>query len=202
MPYSPSIQSLIRAFSKLPGVGTRTAERFVFFLLKSGRKHVAELTQALNAVMQEVKSCDMCWDFSDTTPCRICSNTTRERTRICVVSQSQDVQVFEHAGMFRGLYHILRGTLKPEEEDSANNIKIHSLLERVQNGSVEEVILALNPDMDGEITMMFLEKELKKTAPHIRVTRLARGLPMGSDVQYADDVTLQNAFTYRTEKPR
>lgn len=197
--YSKSIQNLIEAFRKLPSVGHRTAERFVFHLLKSGKKQVGEITLALKELTDNVKSCETCWDFSDNNPCAICNNKTRDIATICVVSDPQDIPVIEKTGAFSGLYHVLRGLVEPGEED-LGRLKIKELFTRLENNKTTEVILALNPDLPGETTMLFLEKKIKEKNPNIKATRLARGLPMGSDLQYADEITLGSAIKNRMSK--
>ncbi len=200
MSYSPSIQNLIKAFRKLPTVGQRTAERFVFYLLKSGKKEVAEITLALKELIDNVKSCEICWDFADQSPCAICNNKTRDQNTICIISEPQDIQVIEGTGAYTGLYHVLRGVLEAGEED-LGRLKIKELFEKLKNNTnITELILALNPDLSGETTMLFLEKNIKIKFPNLKVTRLARGLPMGSDLQYADEITLGSAIKNRTSK--
>jgi len=196
--YPIPIQQLINAFTKLPTVGGRTAERFVFHLLKSGKKPVAELTLALKNLIDNIKSCEVCWDFSDQSPCRVCADTKRDQSTICVVKNFQDVQVFEKTRKYTGVYHILRGTIRPDDEKSINFLKIKELLGRAKQEQVKEIVLGLSPDIQGETTMMFLEQKLKATNPKLKVTRLARGLPMGSDLQYADEITLGSALKHRT----
>lgn len=198
MAYSKSIENLIQAFSSLPSVGPRTAERFVFYLLKSGKKDVAELTLALKELIEKVKSCEICWTFSDTSPCTICGSTQRDPKTVCVVAEPQDREAIEKTGTYRGGYHILRGVIKGHDENSFKGLKIPELLARIRKSQIEEIILALNPDLHGETTMMYLEKKIKEIAPQIKVSRLARGLPMGSDLQYADDITLSSALKNRT----
>lgn len=199
--YSKSIQNLINSFRKLPTVGQRTAERFVFYLLKSGKKEVGEITFALKELIDNVKSCEMCWDFSDQNPCRICSNKTRDTTLLCVISEPQDIPVLERTGIYNGLYHVLRGLVEPGEEEHMERIKIKELFLKLEKeNGIKEIILALNPDLSGETTMLFLEKKIKDKNPKLKVTRLARGLPMGSDLQYADEITLGSALKNRTER--
>jgi len=183
---------------KLPSVGPRTAERFVFHLLRSGKKEVAELTLALKNLMETVKSCEVCWDFSDQSPCMICRDTHRDARTIAVVALSHDVQAIERVKSYRGRYHVLRGVIHPDDEDSIHTLKIRELFDRVEQEDINEVILAFNPDMDGETTMMFLEKKLHMQKPTLKISRLARGLPMGSDIRYADDITLESALKHRT----
>jgi recombination protein RecR len=198
MSYANPINNLIRAFSRLPTVGQRTTERFVFYLLKSGKKDVGELTLALKELMTSVKSCEVCWNFSDTSPCSICNNPKRDHKTICVVAEAQDLETIERTKEYDGTYHILRGTLKPDDEGISKMLKINELMNRVKKNQVDEVILALNPDLNGETTMMYLQKQLKTILPDLKVTRLARGLPMGSDLQYADEITLSSALKHRT----
>jgi len=199
--YSKSIQNLIGAFRKLPTVGQRTAERFVFYLLKSGKKEVGEITLALKELIDNVKSCEMCWDFSNTNPCAICSNKTRDISLLCVISEPQDIPVLERTGMYNGLYHVLRGLVEPGGEEEMERIKIKELFKRIEaDKEIKELILALNPDLSGETTMLFLQKKVRELNPNIKITRLARGLPMGSDLQYADEITLGSALKNRTER--
>lgn len=195
--YSPSIKNLITALERLPSVGPRTAERYVFYLLNAGKRDTAELTLALKQLIERVKSCDICWDFSDESPCPICKDSKRRGETICVVAEPQDVHIFERTGVYDGTYHVLRGTLEPDDEGSVGHLKIIELLERVKQPKVKEIILAFNPDLNGETTMMFLERKIKATNPALTVSRLARGLPMGSDLQYADDITLGSALKHR-----
>lgn len=196
--YAPPIENLIRAFSRLPTVGRRTAERFVFHLLKSGKKPAAELALSLKELIDEVKSCEMCFTFSDKSPCDLCADTRRDRTTVCVVAEPQDMRAIEKTGVFSGMYHILRGVIRPDEVGQDTVLKVSELAARVRSGDVSEVVLALNPNMEGETTMLYLERELKAACPSLRVARLARGLPMGSDVQYADEITLGSALKNRT----
>ena len=198
--YSKSIQNLIDSFRRLPTVGQRTAERFVFYLLKSGKKEVGEITLALKELIDNVKSCESCWDFSDHNPCAICNNKTRDNSLLCVVSEPQDIPVIERTGMYNGLYHVLRGLVEPGDEEELEKIKIKALFEKLRNKEIKEIILALNPDLSGETTMLFLEKKTKELNPNIKITRLARGLPMGSDLQYADEITLGSAIKNRTSR--
>jgi len=193
--YSKSVQQLITAFAKLPSVGERTAERFVFYLLKSGKKDAAEITLALKSLIDNVKSCETCWDFTDSVTCTICADKTRDRQTICVVAEAQDVQTIEKTGEYQGVYHILRGSLA-SDIDNSSELKIKELLDRTK--TAKEIILALNPDLAGENTMMYLAQKIKKNNLKIKITRLARGLPMGSNLQYADEITLSSALKNRT----
>ncbi len=198
--YSKPIEQLVRAFSKLPSVGPRTAERYVFYLLKSGKKDVAELTNSLKTLIGSIQSCEVCWDFVDESPCAICADKKRSKQTICVIKEPQDLQQIEKTGTYTGTYHVLRGTLKPGAPDTATYLKISELLERIKKEPTTEVILALSPDLPGEATMMYLEKALKEANSDLNITRLARGLPMGSDIQYADEITLGSALKHRTKR--
>lgn len=198
--YARPIEQLIRAFTHLPSVGQRTAERFVFYLLKSGKKEVNDIMIALKQLMETVKSCDICWDFSDRSPCAICADKTRDKTLLCVVANSQEVQAVEKTGAYQGRYHLLRGTIAPDDATGLQWLKLNELKSRIsEDKELEEVILAFNPDLSGESTMMFLEQTIHLLRPDMRVSRLARGLPMGGDLQYADDITLGSALTNRTK---
>ncbi|MEK7532226.1 MAG: recombination mediator RecR [Patescibacteria group bacterium] len=195
--YPSSIQQLIDRFTKLPGVGPKTAERFVFYLLKKGRTEVGALTQGLTALLDRARSCAICFDFSDEDRCPICANPARDPSAICVVADPQDVQAIERSGAFRGRYHVLRGVLDPARDIAPEQLKINELFERIKTSAppIIEVILALNPDLPGETTSLYLTKQLKAYA--IRITRLARGLPLGSDLDYADEITLMDALKGR-----
>jgi len=195
--YASPIQKLIDAFEKLPSVGARTAERYVFHILKSGKKEAGDLAVALNDLVSGVKSCEICCNFSDRTPCRLCANKNRDHSIICVVAEPQDAHVIENTRAFTGVYHILRGTLRPDESDPEKRIKIRELMKRMSNPKVKEIILSLNPDIHGEITAMYIAKTAKKLRADLRVTRLARGIPMGSDIKYADEMTLVSALKNR-----
>ncbi|MEK7680990.1 MAG: recombination mediator RecR [Patescibacteria group bacterium] len=198
--YSKSINTLIDAFKKFPSVGQRTAERFIFYLLKSGKKEVGELTLALKELIDNVKSCEVCWNFSDESPCPTCLNKNRDHSVICVVADPQDLPAIEKTLVFHGAYHVLRGIIEPGAEENLKKLKLRELFERAKKINVKEIILALNPDLSGEMTMLYLDKELKKINPKLKITRLARGLPMGSDLQYADEITLGSAIKNRTNR--
>ncbi len=196
--YSRSINNLISSLKKLPSVGQRTAERYVFYWLKSGKQEVNELREALGTLLNNTKSCAICWNFDDVSPCQICRNPKRDRTIICVVADPQDIPAMEKTGEYHGLYHVLRGLLEAgNEEECLQKIKIRELTERIKQEKSKEIILALNPDLAGETTMLYLRKELRQNYPKIKITRLARGLPMGSDLQYADEITLASALKNR-----
>ncbi len=195
--YSKPIQNLIVAFKKLPSVGQRTAERFVFHLLKSGKKDVATITLALKELIETIKSCPLCWDFSDVSPCKICADQKRNPTMLCVVENSQDIQSLEKIGIYAGRYHVLRGTVSPEDPMGIESTKMKELIKRIATEPIQEIIFALNQNLAGETTFLFLQNQIKHIRPQIMLSRLARGLPMGSDLEYADEMTLQSAFQNR-----
>lgn len=195
--YSDSINKLISSLRNLPSVGQHTAERFVFHWLKSGKKEVTELMLALKNLTEKVKSCEVCWNFSDNNPCPICTDKTRRHDVICVVSEPQAIPAMEKTGEYKGVYHVLRGTIEAVDPAAINSLKINELIARAKDKKVIEIILALNPDLPGETTMMYLEKQLAKFNPKLKITRLARGLPTGSDLQYTDEITLGSALKHR-----
>jgi len=198
--YSRSINNLIHSLKKLPSVGQRTAERFVFYWLKSGKQEVNNLREALEELLKNTKSCEICWNFDDLSPCYLCRDQKRNKSLICVVLSPQDIQAIERTGEYTGVYHVLRGVIETSDmEESLKKIKIAELITRTKDvkNPIKEIILGLNPDLPGETTMLYLEKEIKNISPEIKITRLARGLPMGSDLEYADEITLGNALKNR-----
>ena len=195
--YAAPIEKLIDALKKLPSVGQKTAERFIFHWLASGKKEVDNLRGALEELLKNIKSCEVCWNFSDATPCQICTNVKRDHNTVCVVSEPPDIVAIEKTGEYHGTYHVLRGLIDMSDGTELNSLKIKELWKRLNQNKISEVILALNPDLPGETTAMYLEREIKTKWPKIKTTRLARGLPMGSDLQYADEITLGSALKNR-----
>jgi len=194
--YSPNIQNLINRFAKLPSIGPKTAERLVFYLLKRPPEDLELLAKAIIETKNTVKLCQNCFNFSENSPCPICADSRRDTTQICVVSKPQDINALEKTGFFKGLYHVLGGQINPIENSFPDDLRFNQLLKRIKEQNVTEIILALNPDMEGETTSLYLIKALKQF-PNVKITRLARGLPMGADVEYADEVTLENALSGR-----
>jgi recombination protein RecR len=183
-------------FTYLPGVGPKTAVRFVFYLLKQPKSTIQRMSKALQDLHDAVVTCSICKTYSTEPVCETCSDSQRDRTLICVVAQPRDVGTLDAAG-FRGRYHVLGGTLSPIEGMTPEILEVESLVERLKTEPVREIILAFNPDIEGESTIMYLSK-LFKTHP-VRLTRLARGLPAGSDLEFADEVTLGDALNRRWE---
>ena len=198
-PTPRALERLIQEFTKLPGIGPKTAERLVYYLLKQPKEVLTQFAQSLHQAKDEVTTCSQCYRFSDQNPCPICADKKRDKTLLCVVAESQNIPVLEKTGAFRGLYHVLGGLISPLEGITPDKLKIAELEQRLKTNGVKEVILALNPDLDGETTSLYLTKLVKPLA--IKITRLARGLPMGADLEYADEVTLENAIVGRREVP-
>ncbi len=196
MNYPKSIQNLIDQFTKLPGIGPKTAERLVFYLLYQPQRELFQFGEAIEHLKNSAKQCQKCFNFAESDPCHICANSKRSSSQVCIVAKPQDIQAIEKTGAYQGLYHVLGGNINPIENHYPENLRIKELITKVQSGTVNEIILALNPDLPGETTSLYLIKTLKQY-PQIKITRLARGLPMGADLEYADEITLDNAFKNR-----
>jgi recombination protein RecR len=196
-PASDAIGRLVQEFSKLPGIGPKSAQRIVFHLLRSTEDKTKDLAEALASLKQRVNLCSVCCNVTESDPCPICRNPQRDITQVCIVEQPQDILALEHTGAYKGLYHVLHGAISPTEGIGADNIRIRELLNRFQANTVKEVILATNTNMEGEQTAMYLSRVI--TPLGIKVTRLARGLPFGTELEYADDVTLTRALEGRSE---
>ena len=198
--YKPTVgavDKLIQEFNKLPGIGPKSAQRIVYYLLRAPDEQASLLAEALLSLKQEIKLCSVCFNVTDSDPCRICSNDQRDRSKICIVEQPQDILALEHTRTYDGLYHVLHGAISPTEGVGVGDVRINELMERLRNGLVKEVVMATNPNLEGEQTAMYLNRLILPLG--IRVTRLARGLPFGSELEYADDVTLTRAFEGRQE---
>jgi len=196
-PTAGAIARLIQEFSRLPGVGPKSAQRIVFYLMRAGDEQAKSLAEAITSMKQQVKLCSVCYNVTDTDPCVTCRNDQRDRTRICIVEQPQDVVAIEHTGVYKGLYHVLHGAISPTEGVGANDIRIRELLARLQNNIIAEVILATNTNLEGEQTALYLHRLISPLG--MKVTRLARGLPFGTELEYADDFTLTRSFEGRQE---
>jgi recombination protein RecR len=196
-PDADAISRLVQEFSKLPGIGPKSAQRITFHLLRSADEKARELAAALDALKQKVTLCSVCCNVTEADPCPICRNPRRDTTMVCIVEQPQDILALEHTGIYKGLYHVLHGAISPSEGIGTDDIRIRELLERLQNNTVQEVILATNTNLEGEQTAMYLSRLI--TPLDIKVTRLARGLPYGTELEYADDVTLTRALEGRSE---
>ncbi len=195
--YAASITKLIEQFARLPGIGPKTAQRLSFHVLNMSQQHVEEFAAALLAVKEDIVTCPVCYNLTDVEPCRICRDESRDRSLICVVEEPQDVVAFEKTRDYKGLYHVLHGVISPMEGIGPEDLKIKELLKRLGNEQVKEVIIATNPDVEGETTALYLTKLLKPMG--IKVTRIAYGVPVGGDLEYADTVTLGRALLGRQE---
>lgn len=195
--YAASITKLIEQFARLPGIGPKTAQRLSFHVLNMSQQHVEEFAAALLAVKEDIVACPVCYNLTDVEPCRICRDESRDRSLICVVEEPQDVVAFEKTRDYKGLYHVLHGVISPMEGVGPEDLKIKELLKRLGNEEVKEIIVATNPDVEGETTALYLTKLLKPMG--IKVTRIAYGVPVGGDLEYADTVTLGRALLGRQE---
>ncbi|HVB73459.1 MAG TPA: recombination mediator RecR [Ktedonobacteraceae bacterium] len=191
------VAALIEEFSKLPGVGVKTAQRLTFFVLRSPTDQARRLAEAIMRVKESIIYCSHCFNITETDPCLICSNPSRDQDVICVVEEPLDVLALEKTGVFKGLYHVLHGAISPVDGVGPKDLRIDELLQRVRSGPVREVILATNPNFEGEYTANYILKELKPF--NVRVTGLARGLPNGGDLEYADEGTLGRAIEGRRD---
>lgn len=192
-----AINKLIQELNRLPTIGPKSAQRLAYYLLRAPEEQARLLAEAIVSVKQKTKLCSTCFNVTESDPCSICNSDARDRTTICVVEQPQDILAMEHTRTYNGRYHVLHGAISPTEGVGADNIRIKELLDRLEGGSVSEIILATNPTLEGEQTAMYLNRLISPLG--IRVTRLARGLPFGSELEYADDVTLTRAIEGRQE---
>ena len=196
-PTSGAVARLIQELNKLPGIGPKSAQRLAFSLLRAPEEQTRLLAEAIISVKQQTKLCSVCFNITDADPCPICRNPHRDKNEICIVEQPQDILAMEHTKTYNGLYHVLHGAISPTEGVGADDIRVKELMNRLGDGSVTEVILATNPNLEGETTAMYLNKLISPLG--IKVTRLARGLPFGTELEYADDVTLTRAIEGRQE---
>jgi recombination protein RecR len=193
------VSRLIEQFARLPGIGPKTAQRLTFYLLRSSDEISDDLSEAIRTMKRSVKFCSICANITDVEPCVVCCDEARDRTLVCVVEEPLDVLALERTRRFRGLYHVLHGALSPVEGIGPEDLKIRELLARLQQDSIQEVILATNPNVEGETTAIYLTRLLRPLG--LRVTQIARGLPVGGDLEYADEVTLSRALEGRREMP-
>lgn len=191
------IARLIEAFHRLPGIGPKSAQRLTYHLLRAPEAEVRALAQAVVELKEKIRLCSVCQNVTDVDPCVICADPQRDRSLICVVEEPLDILALERTHGYRGLYHVLHGALSPVDGVGPEELKMNELVERLRAGDVREVILATNPNLEGEATAMYISRLLAPTG--VRVTRLARGLPVGADIEYADDVTLARALEHRQE---
>lgn len=193
--YSKSVVKLINQFERLPGIGHKTAVRLAFFVLESDKKVAEEMSEAILEAKEKVKFCSNCFNITETDPCEICSDKSRDISTICVVENVKDVVAMERTREYRGIYHVLHGAISPMNNISAGDIKIKELLERLKDDRVKEIILATNPTIEGEATAMYISRLIKPLG--INVTRIAHGIPVGGDLEYTDEITLIKAMEGR-----
>ncbi len=196
--YSPSVEKLIESFAKLPSIGNKTAARLAFHMLNASEEETQEFINSILNAKKNLKYCSKCFNISDTDPCPICGNGKRNHTSICVVEDVRDVIAMERTHEFKGVYHVLHGSISPMNGIGPEDIKIKELLNRLAGEEkIEEVIIATNPRVEGEATAMYLSKLIKPFG--IKVTRIAHGIPVGGDIEYADEITLTKALEGRRE---
>lgn len=194
-----SIQNLIESFEKLPGVGPKTAQRLTFYLLHVPQYELDKFASSLTSLKTGTTICSNCFTVGESDPCEICNDQTRDQGLICVVEEPLDVLALERGGKYRGVYHVLHGRIDPLNNIGPDEIYIQQLLERIKKSEISEIILATNPTMEGEATAMYITKQVKTQSPDIKLTRIGRGLPIGADLEYADEITLQRALEGRSE---
>ncbi|GAA1536522.1 MULTISPECIES: recombination mediator RecR [Brevibacterium] len=195
--YEGALQDLVEELGKLPGIGPKSAQRLAFHILQSESADVSTLAQALTEVKKRVRFCDICGNVSEETECTVCQDPRRDRSMICVVEEPKDVVAIERTREYRGLYHVLGGAIDPMAGVGPDNLRIKELMSRLQNGEVKECVIATDPNLEGEATATYLVRLLNSLG--VTVTRLASGLPVGGDLEYADEVTLGRAFSGRRE---
>jgi recombination protein RecR len=193
------IESLIESFQKLPGIGPKTAQRLTFYLLNVPQSQLDYFAESLSNLKKKTVFCSVCKNITEVDPCFVCSDPSRNRKVIMVVEQPLDLIAFEKTGRFKGLYHVLHGRISPLENIGPDEIFVNDFLKRVKNQEMEEIIIATNPDMEGEATAMYLAKEIRKISDSIKITRLGMGIPTGADLEYADDLTLTQALEGRRQ---
>ena len=189
------LERLVEEFSRFPGVGRKTAQRLAFRVLSYTPEEARNFAEAIVRVKEQIRPCSSCFIFTDNDPCDICSSSSRERNQLCVVEQANNVLAIEKSGIFHGLYHVLNGAVSPLDGIGPEQLTVPQLRERIRRENIDELILATNPTVQGEATAMFLQHEFEHQVT--RITRLARGLPAGGDLEYVDDVTLSEAFSGR-----
>jgi recombination protein RecR len=197
MPFAAPLERLIERLRRLPGVGQKSAQRLAFHILRSPDADARALAAAIVEVKEQIHLCTICFNITDTDPCLVCADAARDRASICVVEEPHNLAAIERSGGFRGLYHVLHGSLSPLRGVGPDDLKIAPLLERLHDGTVKEVILATNPNVEGESTAVYLARLLKPLG--LRVTRIALGLPVGSEIEYADEVTVGKALEGRRD---
>ena len=197
MIYPKSIASLIEHFQKFPSVGPKSAQRMAFYLLRMPKTEVEKFAQSMIDAKENTKTCEICFNLSSTSPCEICTSSQRDKATICVVAETKDLIAIEKTNEYKGLYHVLQGLISPMDGIGADDIRIKELLNRLTDENVREVILALSPSVEGEATSLYLSKLIKPFG--VKISRIAFGLPVGADLEYADEITIAKAIEVRRE---
>ena len=197
MNYTKPLANLIDCFEKFPSIGPKSAQRMALYLLKMPFGEVERFSKLMIEAKEKIKYCSVCFNMSESNPCEICSNEKRDKKTICVVAETKDLMAIEKTGEYSGVYHVLSGVISPMEGVGVNDLRIKELVSRVANSEIDEIILALNPTVEGEATSLYLNKILKQF--NVKITRIAQGLPIGSDLEYADDITISKAIEGRVE---
>lgn len=195
-----AIREMIEQFEKLPGIGPKTAQRLTFYLLHNPQSELDRFAAAFTNLKKNTKLCKTCKNVGETDPCQICSDNSRDKTTICIVEQPLDILAIERSGIYNGMYHVLHGAIAPLNNIGPEQLYIYDLIPRLDSGKIQEIILATNPTLEGEATALFIAKLVEeRPVNHLKVTRIGRGLPVGGDLEYADDVTLSKALEGRRE---
>jgi recombination protein RecR len=195
--YTQSIQNLMNQLASLPGIGMRSAERIAFHLLKQKPEEAMKLAEAIRDVKTRIKHCSVCYNLTEADPCEICSNPARDQSLVCIVEQPKDLLALESTGLYRGVYHVLLGRIAPLEGMDPSDLTIEALMHRLASGTIRELIMGTNPNMEGDGTALHLQNMIGQRFPNVQMTRLARGLPAGSNIEYANRNILADAISGR-----
>lgn len=195
--YTQSIQNLMNQLASLPGIGMRSAERIAFHLLKQKTEDAMKLARAIEDVKTRIKHCSVCYNLTEADPCEICYDPARDKSVVCIVEQPKDLLALESTGLYRGVYHVLLGRISPLQDLQPDDLTIDGLMTRLSTGEIKELIMGTNPDMDGDGTALYIQNEVSAKFPNVSVTRLARGLPAGSNIEYANRNILADAISGR-----
>jgi recombination protein RecR len=195
--YTHSIQNLIDQFASLPGIGARSAERIAFHLLKQKPEEAMRLAEAIRDVKTRIKHCSVCYNLTESDPCNICSDPARDHSVVCIVEQPKDLLALESTGLYKGVYHVLLGRIAPLDDVHPEDVTVEPLMRRLESGEIRELIMGTNPNMEGDGTALYIQQQVTTRFPNVQITRLARGLPAGSNIEYANRNILADAISGR-----